>query len=312
MPAPILWLNKIILAKIETVYGTDAVPTAALNGMLTVEPKILPMEGSDVSRDLDLPYLGAQGTIPNELHKKLSFKVELAPSGVLGAVPAWGPLLRACGVQQVINSGVSVVYTPITDNHESLTFYLLVGSTRYVMRGARGTAKFTVDAQAIPYIEFEFTGLFTQPSEQTRTLPTLTAFKSPQVASSTNTPTFTINAVAMVMRSFELDLGNKVEKRFLIGAEAILITQREDMIKTVVEAQPLTAFNPFTLAAAAQAVPINLVHGVGAGKVSTFTVPAAQMQRPQGLQNAQGIKELPLSAVAIPTAGNDQWSLTLT
>ena len=119
-------------------------------------------------------------------------------------------------------------------------------------------------------------------------------------------------SVDMVMRSFELDLGCKVEKRFLIGAEAILITQREDMIKTVVEAQPLTFINPFTLAAAQTTVPVSLVHGVGAGNIATFAIPAAQMQRPQGLENAQDIKEWPLSLMALPTTGNDQWTLTLT
>ncbi len=312
MPAPLLWRSKILLAKIETTYGTDAVPTPAANAILATDVKLLPMEGTDVSRDLDLPYIGPQGTIPNELHAKLSFKVELAPSGTAGTAPAWGTLLRACGCAQTINAATSVVYNPITDSHESATFYLWIGSTRYVLLGARGTARFTINAQGIPYIEFEFTGLFTQPSEQARTTPTLTAFQKPRVASTANTPTFTINAVAMVMRSFELDLRNKVENRFLVGAEAILITQREDMIKTQVEAQPLTSFNPFTLAAAQTAVAVNLVHGTGAGNIATLAAAAAQMQRPQGLENAQDIKEWPLSLMPLPTAGNDQWTLTLT
>lgn len=312
MPAALKWRNKIMLFKIETVYGTDPVPTAAVNGILATDVKLQPMEGTDVSRDLDLPYFGAQGTIPNELHAKLSFKVELAPSGTAGTVPAWGPLLRACGVAQVINAGVSVVYNPITDAHESGTFYLWIDSTRFALRGARGNAKFAVTAQGIPYIEFAFTGLFATPSDVARTTPVLTAFRKPAVASSTNTPTFTLNAVAMVMRSFMLDLKNSVENRFLIGAEAILITQREDMVETVVEAQPLASFNPFTLAAAQTTVPVSLIHGLGAGNITTLAIPAAQMQRPQGIENAQDIAEWPLSLQPLPVAGNDQWTLTLT
>ena len=312
MPAALKWRNKILLAKIETTYGVDSVPVAATNGILATDVKLQPMEGTDVSRDLDLPYFGAQGTIPNELNAKLSFKVELAPSGSAGTVPGWGPLLRACGVAQVINAGVSVVYNPITDNHESATFYLWIDGTRFALRGARGNAKFMITAQGIPYIEFAFTGLFTTPSEQARVLPTLTAFRKPAVASSANTPTFTLNAVAMVMRSFALDLKNAVENRFLIGAEAILITQREDMVETTVEAQPLTSFNPFTLAAAQTTVPISLVHGLGAGNITTLAVPAAQMQRPQGIESAQDIAEWQLSLLPLPIVGNDQWTLTLT
>ena len=313
MPAPLIWRSKILLFKIETTYGTDSVPTPAANAILATDVKLQPMEGTDVSRDLDLPYLGPQGTIPNELHAKISFKVELAPSGTAGTAPAWGPLLRACGCAQVINAGTNVIYNPITDSHEAGTFYIWIGTTRYVLLGSRGTAKFTVNAQGIPYIEFAFTGIYSQPAETARGNPTLTGFLKPRVVSSANTPTFTINAVAMVMRSFELDLGCKVENRFLVGAEAILITQREDMIKTQVEAQPLSAINPFALAAAQTAVAVNLVHGVGAGNISTLNAPSAQMQRPQGLENAQDIKEWPLSLQPLPSGtGNNQWTLTLT
>ncbi|MFN4191815.1 MAG: phage tail tube protein [Tabrizicola sp.] len=313
MPAPLYWDSKILLFKIETTYGVDAAPTAADNAVLATNVKFQPMEGTDVSRNLELPYLGAQGTIPNELHAKISFDVELAPSGTPGVAPAWGPLLRACGVAQVVNAGISVVYNPISTGHESGTMHLWIDSTRYVARGMRGTAKLELNAQGIGYLKFELTGLFVAPGELARPSPVnLTAFQKPQVATTANTPTFTIGGTAFVMRSFELDLKNQVEPRFLVGAEAILITQREDMIKTVVEAQPLSVFNPFVKALNQTADAITLVHGTGAGRVSTLSVQAAQMQRLQGLENAQKIKEWPLSLMPLPVVGNDQWTLTLT
>ena len=312
MPAAKKWRKKIFLFKIETTYGVDAVPTPALNAVLATDVTFRPMEGTDVNRNLDLPYLGGQGTIPNELHAKFSFKVELAPSGTPGQPPAWGPLLRACACAQVINAGTSVVYNPITDNHESGTLKLYIDGILFQSLGVRGTAKFTVNAQGIPYIEFEFTGLFAQPADATTTNPILTSFQKPRVVSTTFTPTFTINGVAMVMRTFSLDLKNKVEPRFLVGKEEILITQREDMIATQVETQPLADFNPFALAAAQTAVAVNLVHGTGAGNIATLNAPAAQMQRPQGMENTQDIMETPLSLIPLPTLGNDQWTLTLT
>ncbi|MCU0905374.1 MAG: hypothetical protein MUE83_16125 [Tabrizicola sp.] len=315
MPAAKYWRKKSFLFKIETTYGVDSVPTGVLNAILATDVKFQPMEGTDVNRNLDLPYLGAQGTIPNELHAKFSCKVELAPSGTAGTAPAWGPMLRACACAQVVNAGVSVVYNPITDNHESATLKLTVDGTLFQAVGVRGNAKMTINAQGIPYLEFEFTGLFVQPIEQANPAVTLTAFRPPRVASAANTPTFRINGVDLVMRTFEMDLGNKVEPRFLVGvgAEQILITQREEMIKTQVEAQPLTAINPFALAAAQTAVAVNLTHGIGAGNIATLAVPTAQMQRPQGMENAQDIMEWPLSLMPLPSgAGNNQWTLTLT
>jgi hypothetical protein len=308
----IKWRSKTLLAKIETNYGDDALPSPAANAILAVDVQITPMEGSDVSRNLETPYLGAQGTVPTELHAKLSYKVELSTSGAAGVAPAWGPLLRACAVAEVIDAGVSVTYNPVSDDHESLTQYLWIGETRYALIGARGNCMISVSAQGIPYLEFEFTGLFTQPAETARVTPTLGAFTKPKVATNQNTPGFEIDSTEFVMRSFKLDLGNQVENRFLIGSEGVLITDKSEGVEATVEALPLTTFNPFALAEAQTAVALGLVHGTGAGNVSTLNAPTAQIQRPQGLEDAQGIKEWPLRFVPTPVVGNDQWTLTLT
>ena len=115
-----------------------------------------------------------------------------------------------------------------------------------------------------------------------------------------------------MLRSFELDFKTQIEPRFLVGAKAILITQREDMIKTVVEAQPLSAYNPFTKAQNQTTDVVSLVHGTGAGRIATLAVPAAQVQRLPRLESAQKIKEWPLRLMPLPVSGNDQWTLTLT
>jgi len=304
--------SKILLAKIETSYGVDPTPSGAANAILATNVVLSPMEGNDVSRDLETPYLGAQATIPTELHMKISFKVELQGGGTAGTPPGWGPLLRACAVAETVAAGTSVTYNPITDSHESIALHLWIDGTRYVLLGGRGSCKINVTAQAIPYLEFEFQGFFTQPGEQARPTPTLTGFQKPSVATKANTPTFTIAGSNFTMRSFKLDLGNKIENRFLIGSESVLITDRADMIETSVEATLLTTFNPFTQAAAQSAVPVKLVHGTTAGKIATLNAPTAQLQRLQSLENQQGVLEWPLRMVPLPTSGNDQWTLVLT
>lgn len=312
MALPIKWRSKILLAKIETTYGTDAVPTGGANGILAVEVVWTPMEGTDVPRDLETPWLGADEMLPAELHAKLAFKVELAPSGTRGTVPAWGVLLRGCAVAQVITAATSVICNPVSDNHESLTFWLWIGGTRYVMSGARGNCRFTVNTQGIPYLEFEFTGLYSAPSEQTRLTPTLTAFQKPRIASNASTPVFTVGDVPLVLRSFVLNLGNQVEPRFLIGSERVIIPDRTDSVEMTVEAVPLSVLDPFALARDQTSVELVLTHGTDAGRIATITVPRMQMMRPQGLANAQNIKEWTLRGVPLPGTGNDQWTLSLT
>lgn len=310
---PIKWRSKILLAKIETTYSTDAAPTGAANAILANEVTLSPMEGNDVSRDLDLPYLGAQGTIPTELHAKLAFKVELVGSGTAGMAPGWGPLLRGCGVAEVITAGTSVAYNPVSDAHESITLHLWIGATRYAIVGARGNCRLRIEAQKIPYLEFEFTGLFTLPAETARVTTTLTAFQKPDVVARANTPVFTLDGASLVMRSFLINLGNAVEGRFLVGSEDILITDKAETIQTSIEAVPLTTFDPFAKAASQAAVAVALTHGTVAGRRVQIAVPKAQVQRLQGLENSQNIKEWPLRMVPLPNsgAGNDQWTLTL-
>lgn len=309
---PIKWRSKILLAELESPYGADPAPTGAANAILAVDVTLTPMEGNDVSRDLETSYLGAQQTIPTELHSKLNFKVELSPSGTAGTAPGWGPLLRGCAVAETIVAATSVTYNPVSNNHESLTFHIWIGSTRYVLLGSRGNGAITVNAQGIPYLEFEFTGLFSQPSEVTRVTPSTSGFQKPQLGTSANTPTFTMAGTSFVMRTAKLDLGNAVENRFLIGSESVLITDKSEVFETTLKAVALTGFNPFSLAANQSAVAVSLVHGTGAGKISTLSIPQAQMQRPQGLENAQDIKEWPLRLIPLPTSENDQWTLALT
>ncbi|WP_444462214.1 phage tail tube protein [Rhodobacter capsulatus] len=308
------WKSKVLLFKIETAYGTDPTPTGALNAILATQIRLSPMEGQDKSRELELPYHGAQPTIPTELHMKLAFRVEAKGSGTKGTAPSFGPLLRACGMAETIVATTSVTYNPISSGHEAGTFYLWIGGTLYKMMGSRGTATLHVDKQDIPYIEFEFTGLFTVASEVVRATPDLAAqlANKPKVANSASTPTFTINGVSLVMRSFAWRFANSVETRFLIGSESVLITDRADAIDATVEAVPLTTLNPYQLSIDQTTVALSLVHGTTAGKIMTVSQPALLLQRLTSLENQQNILEWPLKGLALPVSGNDQGTIVFT
>lgn len=314
MLAPKKWNKKLLLAKIETTYGTDAAPTGAVNAILSTNVRLSPMEGQDVSRELELPYMGAQGTIPTELHRKLAFNVEATPSGIAGTAPAWGILMRGCACAEVIDAGVSVTYNPVTDDHESITLYINVDGTLFKLTGARGTCTVRVNAQGIIYLEFEFTGLYSAATETPMATPDLAAqiAARPKVASTVNTPAFSISGVDLVATSFVLALGNQVETTFEIGYDAVEITDKSETIETSVRAVPLTTLDPFALAEAMSEEEVILTHGTTAGRIITLAAPAAQFQRTQNLDNDKNITRWPLRLVPLPVAGNDQFTMTLT
>ncbi|RIV82951.1 hypothetical protein D2V17_14205 [Aurantiacibacter xanthus] len=308
----LFWKSKTFLAKLETSYGVDAVPTGAANAILASNVTLRPMEGEDVERANDKPNFGANPTIPVGIHAVLTFDLELVGSGTAGTPPAWGPLLRAMNVAETIDPGNSVTYNPITGIGESACLYFAIGTTRHVILGARGTAELKVSAQGIPMLSCTMTGLFTVPTTAAAPAVDYSAFADPQVATNANTPTFTIGGSDFVLRDLTLNLGNDVQRRFLIGQEAILIVDKAETLRAQVEAVSLDTYNPFAIANAGTRQEIKLVHGTAAGKIVTLDVPAAQQKRPSGYEQQQGIVEWPLDFTPLPTVANDQWTLTLT
>ncbi len=110
--------RRVLLAKIETTYGTDASPGNA-DAVLIQQAGLMlkPLEGAEVSRDLIRPYFGSNGKIKVENFATLEFSVELAGSGTAGTPPAYGYLLRACGLAETI-VGAAITgntITPISD-----------------------------------------------------------------------------------------------------------------------------------------------------------------------------------------------------
>lgn len=306
------WKSKTLLFKIESVYGTDPTPTANANGILATDVSFSPMEGEDVSRNLERPYLGAQETIPAGLRATLTFSTELVGSGTAGIAPAWGPLLRACGFAEVITADTSVAYNPVSSAFESATFYLNIDGTKFVGKGARGTGEITLNAQNIPVIRWTFTALWVAPADAAQVSPTLDAFQGPSIVAKANTPTFTLNAVSLVLRNYGFNFGCDVQPRMLANKEEILIVDRAERLNVTVEAVALATFNPYALALARTRIAANIVHGTIAGKIVTISAPTAQVARPAGLENQQNIVEWPLQLNPLPNAGNDQVSITLT
>lgn len=312
MADPIKWKSKLILAKIESEYGTDSTPTGAANAMLMTDVELRPMEGQDVSRNLEHPWLGAQETIPAGLYVTLTGSVELQGSGTAGLAPAYGPLLRMCGAAETIVTDTSVAYNPVSDDHESGTVYFYIGPTLHKMLGCRGTATKTLNAQGIPVLRYTLMGLFTTPADAARPTPDYSAFQVPSIATKANTPTFTLGGQPLVLSQYSFNLGNDVQQRLLVGREAMLIVDKAESIEARVEAVPLATYNPFAISQARTRQELVLVHGTQAGKIVTFNAPTCSLGRLPSYQQSQNILEWPLAITPLPDEGDDQWTLTFT
>lgn len=310
-----MWELQALLAKIETVYGTDAAP-AAVNGVLAQNVKITPMEASEVTRQHARPYQGARPALLVGKQMKLSFEVEAKGSGTAGTAPGFGVLLQACKTAEVIVALTSVTYNPVSSGHKSCSIYFYIDGVLFKVIGARGSWKYKLNADGIVVLEFMMTGLFTQPSAAALPTPTYGTqlTQIPQVASTENTPTFSIGAWPVTaLRSFSFDAGNEVKYRSLIRNRQVIIPASNESAEFQIEMEPLGTFNPFSLADAATTSAVSLVHGTGAGKICTLSLPNFQILNPGDLQQQDGIVEYSLRGKALPGAsGNDQFTLAFT
>lgn len=267
------------LAKLETVYGTSAAPTGALNAMLMTDVTINPLAGEEVSRDLYRPWLGHQGSILVGNYVTAEGSVELAGAGVAGTAPAYGPLLRACGLSETISAGVKVEYQPVSTGFESATLFWNLDGVNHVLLGARGTLSLTLTPKQIPRIKFTMTGLLGPITDIVLPATTLTAFKSPVPVNKANT-TLTLHGYAATGESLSVDLGNQVEPRLLIGSESIEIVDRKATGTAVIEATELATMNWYDRAINRTRGALAAVHGTVAGNIIEVNAPNVEIGRP--------------------------------
>lgn len=305
--------NAILLAKTEVTYGVDPVPTGAANAMLAANLKVSPMEGQEASRDFDRGYFSAPQKIPTGLYGVATFDIEMIGHAVKGTAPAWSAIAKACGLAEVITAGTSVVYNPVSSGHSSVTLYYHLDGVKQALTGCRGTGEIKVNAHGIPVLAVRLTGIYSDPADAANPGGvSFAGFQDPQVANYANTPSLTLNGVATVARSYTLNLGNQVVYRELINSRAVLITDAQPTIAAQVEATAMATLNPFVLAKNQTAFSTVLVHGTGAGKITTITAPNCRMSRPGSPSEQDNIVEWPLNMAAMPTAGNDAFTISLT
>jgi hypothetical protein len=94
--------KSIIGVKIESVYGTDSVPTAALNCIQVRNLKHTPLKVDTEKTETIQGYLGNTDSIPVMEEVVSEFEVLLAGSGTPATAPKWGPILRACAHSETI------------------------------------------------------------------------------------------------------------------------------------------------------------------------------------------------------------------
>lgn len=300
-----------ILAKIESVYGTDPVPTGAANALLIAgEPNVSPMDMKVVDRNILRTFFGNSEKLPTGIFSKVDFSCEIAGAGAAGTVPAWGVLLRACAFAETISAGGSVAYQPVTDNLEAATIYFNKSGVLHKLTGARGSVKLGFTVDGIPKFDFSFTGLFNPATDTALPSLTLSGWKTPLPVNHTNTPTFTIHSYAAKLQMLDIDVAADISAYVLLNdTEHVEIVDRKPGGKIVMEATTVAQKDWWTTVKNITTGTLNLVHGTTAGNIVQIDAPKVQIFNPT-YSNFQGVAMLNGDLVFAPNTGNDELVIT--
>ncbi|MCB8748319.1 hypothetical protein LHU53_15570 [Rhodoferax sp. U2-2l] len=309
--------KTVILAKLETTAGTDAVPTGAANAIKAFDMSITPLEMSSINLPFLSAHFGASVSLPGTYFSKCTFSVAFAGSGVAATAPAWGSLLvgSAHSESTGLTTPARVEYLPASDSLKTMTIYWHDDGLLHKMVGAMGAPKLSAKAGEVAKLTFEFTGLHLPPVVVSNAVPTLTAWKNPVAIVKANVTDIllgcTYAAGALTggtpynTSGLTLDWGHQVEFDPLLTTEEVGMSDRK--IKVNFSAQMSAAEEEAAIAAikAGSIQSFGFVLGTVSGNKLMLHAPAMRLIGHKK-DESKGKRMVALDLELDPVNGNDE------
>lgn len=308
------WRKRYAVAKVESAYGT---PSADMTGATILEVVMLdggnPYAGNTVDRERMRDGLGAFEQINTGPYVERQIRVPFAGAGTAGTAPSYGPLLRACGMSETVNVDTDVVYQPASQGQESLELWWIEDGQMQHISGARGTFSLTADSQGLPYIQFNFTGLYKKTEAAGDASVADQAVQAKELPINKQNTVADIDGHAACMSSLSIDIGNTVTYRNMVNCESVQITDRQATGSTNIEAPDLATKDYFAAVESHNGVtlvPMTLTHGNAAGNIIEIQANQVQLSTISPTDN-QGIMHYDLGLRFLPNDSADE-DFTLT
>lgn len=273
---------KVILAKKETTYGTDATPTGAANAVLTRNYSSKPIDTDRLERNLDQRVFGASSSATSNERRTIAYEVEIAGSGAAGMAPAWMELLEACGMAPpVLSAGVSAVqqFAPPGADASALTQYDYISDQRRKTVGSVGTFNIDLTAGAYPFFSFNWTGLVppgTAFDKSAAPATTLARWKKPLEVNIDNT-TLSLDGYSPRVRSWQAQAGVTVALRNLVGSRYVRRGNHALTSTLLIEAPDIATKDFIANLRQDDLLDFDLTHGVESGGTINFASAKSQI-----------------------------------
>lgn len=305
--------REVLGVKIESVYGTDSVPTAAADAMLVEDLNFTFADARMHERNPVKPTFGSLGDLYAGALIEITGRVEIKGSGVAGTPPEIDPLLRACGMGVTNVPATSDTYAPVSDGQESVSVYLFEDGLRYNILGCRGMLNLACEIGQPGMLDFTLKGHFSGPTDVALPTPTFNA-TAPVVA---HGMPFVTDGFSANISGLNMDFGNQ------FGVpDDLTAADGFGEVHIVGPRRVIGGFDPLATLVAdydwvskwqadnAASMTTGVIGSV-AGNRWQLTCPLTQY-REIGRGDNNGIRSRDIGFLAQETSGDDEWSLVFT
>ena len=324
--------------------GTDSAPGAATTG----DPIVVygldfdPLSGStSLDRSPMSVALSCQTPIPGLLSGSLSFRVPLSGASAAATAPPWGRFMLGAGFKQTVTGSTSIAYAPTSTylnsstfdpgasflGMDTLTFYVWANDVAgaasgklYKLLGCMGKLKLAFKNGEPVTLSFDFDGVYSAPTTVSFPAVSIVTHQAPKPllnASLRFTPSGGSDHFP-VLRSLEIDMGNRVEMNPDAHADSgfthACLIDRKPKFSLVIEEPTIDGQNwwgNFT-AGTTGAITIGPVGTVG-GNRWTVTMPNVGIAKVSSSASG-GLRSMTIDGVMAPSdidTGSDEFTLTI-
>jgi len=295
---------------------TGAITANALNPTMQAV-KVRSVKVAPAMTSIDRPIIkGSMGNAPNIIGKKMvqvDVEVELRGSGVAGTAPEFTPLLEACGLTPTLVAATSVTFNPSATTvtlAAGVTLRVFYDNMLYEVTGCAGTGTIDMTIGNIILATLTFQGAYAVPTPAVIGTMSTVPFDNSSPIVGGVTDVITDGGGAVKAAAFSMDIGNDVQEHYIVGDHQFSVANRNPTL-TLTKDSVGTAAEWAALAGATNGA----LHGAfatgGAGNTLTFDAPAGRRASVAYGERAER-DTLDITYGLFETAGNDQFSLTLT
>lgn len=310
--------NMVVLAKVEATPGTDSLPVPGTDAILIAENvNFQPLEITYAQRNLLLPHFGGSQDLVALVNRRVSFSVELSPSGTAGTSAPWVVLMRGCATAQAsLSTPTRIEHTPISVNPTTLTMVINDEGVEHRFTGCVGTFTLAAQLGQTPKLQFEFIGSYVAETAVPLPTPTLTAWKVPSVIRRQSVTdvklggTYAAGAITggtlFGSAGFTLTAANALTFFSTASRDGGEITDRNSTLSFELELDATQEVAALGAVFANQLTTFSFQIGSGAG--NAILIHAPNVQRTTATKvNRDGVRMIGFESKLVPVAGNDEW-----